>query len=280
MSEQNVNLRPLWDAILNVYSEFEKICNRHDIRFYAAYGTALGAVRHKGFIPWDDDFDVEMPRSDYDRFLEIAESELPTGYKLKTWRNTENYNNMFAKVVLDNPDRTASIENEMGCALPEGIFIDLFPIDGLPSSSIKRLWRLLRRGLLKVKSQMLFPDESLNRTLRFKFGRLLVPIACLVYREIRSKKDFLDAHEQVLREDSYETSPFVHELGWIMNEWRAYKNRMPYSSSVYGTPRLLPFEGIDIPVHEHVEEHLRYEFGDYMSLPPKEKQKPAHLRSK
>ena len=76
------NLKPVWSAILEVYDQYALVCNRFGLRHWVAYGTLLGAVRHKGFIPWDDDFDVFMPREDYERFLSIADTELPEYLKI------------------------------------------------------------------------------------------------------------------------------------------------------------------------------------------------------
>ena len=82
------NLAPVWKVVLDIYREFAAICQRHSLRHYAAFGTALGAVRHKGFIPWDDDFDVMMPRPDYERLIEIAPSELPAHLQFLSKKTT------------------------------------------------------------------------------------------------------------------------------------------------------------------------------------------------
>lgn len=270
-------LRPLWTILLEIYHECERICLEHGLRFYAAYGTALGAVRHKGFIPWDDDFDLEMPRGDYDKFLEFAGNELCEGFELQKGGTAGNRYLMFSKVALKNDSRVRLLERAMGCHFTQGVFIDIFPVDGLPASSFRRLWRLIRRGVLKAKESVLFPAGGDIRSFRHRFaGFFAWPLKC-VYPSAKDKESFFKAQEAILREDDFSTSPYVHELGWFLNELRAYKSRMPYSASIYGTPQWLPFEDTKVPVHEHVEEHLRYEFGDYMKLPPPGKRVPSHL---
>ena len=81
MAEEEIcpdyGLRPLWDALYEIYEEFAKICDKHGLRYYAFAGTLLGAIRHNGFIPWDDDLDVAMPRPDYEKFIQISKTELP-----------------------------------------------------------------------------------------------------------------------------------------------------------------------------------------------------------
>ena len=98
LGEDKFGLQQVWDGVFNVYKEFAKICEEHKLRYYVSDGCALGAVRHGGFIPWDDDLDVSMPRADYEEFLLIAESKLPPHLKIVTWRNTSQYNALFAKI--------------------------------------------------------------------------------------------------------------------------------------------------------------------------------------
>ena len=92
-------LRPLWDAMLEVYKAFAAICDKHGLRYCADCGTALGAVRHGGFIPWDDDMDIQMPRLDYEKFASLAQQELPMGYAWIDRFNCRDYDNGFGKVI-------------------------------------------------------------------------------------------------------------------------------------------------------------------------------------
>ena len=112
-----INLKPVWDAVLNVYREVAQICDKHGLRYYLTDGTALGAVRHKGFIPWDDDFDMSMPREDYQKFIEIARNELPEHLKFVNWENTPEFTLLFGKVQDTRADFVKSIEAECGYML-------------------------------------------------------------------------------------------------------------------------------------------------------------------
>ena len=88
-----------WAAELEVLSEIDKICQKYNIQYFAEWGTLLGAVRHNGFIPWDDDLDIGMKRADYERFLAAAEKELPTGYKINNCRTRDDFWLFLARVM-------------------------------------------------------------------------------------------------------------------------------------------------------------------------------------
>lgn len=114
---------------VDILDEVVRICNKYDINYYLAYGTLIGAVRHKGFIPWDDDIDIWMFREDYDRFAKIAEKELSEKYYYQDWHKEKEYPYNFAKVrlndtvVLQKPITKLNIHH--------GIYIDIFPLDNI-----------------------------------------------------------------------------------------------------------------------------------------------------
>ena len=121
-------LEELHQIELDMLKEIDRICRRENIQYYLAGGTLLGAVRHKGFIPWDDDIDIAMARDEYERFLKVMKKERHPYLKIFAMEFDKEYQYTFAKVV---DTRTRLIE-EIGKDLPDmGVFIDIFPIDGL-----------------------------------------------------------------------------------------------------------------------------------------------------
>ena len=144
------NLRPLWDSLLSIYKEVADICKRYDIRYFVDGGTMLGAVRHQGFIPWDDDFDLRMLQSDVTRFRDVASRELPDNLKIVDWRNTPEYPNLFIKVHETRQNIIEAIEKQSGLCLNQGVFIDIFPITGYPNtgSAAKLLLEVLQKSLV------------------------------------------------------------------------------------------------------------------------------------
>ena len=122
-------MKRCWAATIGVLEEVDKICRRHNLKYFAEYGTLLGAVRHGGFIPWDDDFDISMKREDYMVFLKVARSELPKGYQLLSVYNNPEYDNFLSRVVNNN---IISLEQEFLEAnhdFPFAVGVDIFPLD-------------------------------------------------------------------------------------------------------------------------------------------------------
>ena len=156
MSENlnKTNLRPLWNALLEVYKVFAAICDKHGLRYCADTGTALGAVRHGGFIPWDDDMDIQMPRPDYDKFVEIAPKELPQGYAWLDRFNCPEYDHPFGKVIVTDQAVVDKIAQESGLSIGLGIFVDIFPLDGFPDTQIGVLHRRMQNVMMEIGLKM------------------------------------------------------------------------------------------------------------------------------
>lgn len=138
-------LRRLQLTELDVLRAVRAACDALGVEYFLDSGTLLGAVRHGGFIPWDDDIDVGMRRADFERFLSGAADALPAGYSLHTFDNTPGFAGMFAKVYKDGTSFETAETREAGC--PQGIFVDVFPYDDLPADSAERTRRLRRAGL-------------------------------------------------------------------------------------------------------------------------------------
>ncbi len=137
---------------IEILDEFKKVCEQHHLRYYLFFGTLLGAVRHEGFIPWDDDVDVTMPREDYDRFIRIAKNELPDWLYLESAEMMEDCSLRYAKIrkkntlYLMNP---ISYNRRPENKRPLGIFIDVFPLDAIGGQSLGRVKSKLKLcGLL------------------------------------------------------------------------------------------------------------------------------------
>ena len=125
----------VWKIELDILMELDRICRKYDLRYFLDSGTLLGAVRHKGFIPWDDDIDLTMPRKDYDRLIEIASQELKSPYYLQHITTDPKYPGLHVKIR--NTDTTAIIKSWLFTDVNQGIFIDIFPLEGLPNDPEK-----------------------------------------------------------------------------------------------------------------------------------------------
>ena len=260
MIEDKYHLRTAWDAILEVYKPFAEICERHNLRMWVAYGTALGAVRHKGFIPWDDDFDVAMPRPDYEKFVKEFASELPTHLKLVTLSNTPEFTLPFAKIQDSRRDVVEAVEKGIGRPMPQGVYIDIFPLDGYDvrraplASRFRTLVLKFRRAWLCRK---LYSPNRKNKYL-FALGFL-----CGIFTpRIHSKLAFDAAYERLAKTLAFDESELCAYYEATYSTPRAFPTRC-FAETV-----MMPFEGVQVPIPAGYDEILTREYGDYMTPPP------------
>lgn len=268
---KSVNLRPVWDATLDVYREIARVCDKHGLRYYLTDGTAIGAVRHKGFIPWDDDFDMSMPRNDYERFVELAKRELPPHLKFVNWKNTPEFSLLFGQVHDCRRDKISKVEKACGYMLSLGIYVDIFPIDGYPESSLERWfvrkYAYLLRALWRAKGGV-YKNQSRRGKVLMVIGRIL----SVLFPWLRTTSDIMIRCEQLQKK---------HEFAGSKNSSRASVyltglNRPPLPTEWWGEPSWHEFEGLRVPLPHDYDSFLRFYFKDYMKLPPKDKQKPTH----
>ena len=121
-------------VICEIMQQIDTICRRHNLTYFAIGGTALGAVRHQGFIPWDDDIDIGMPRKDYEAFMRYAAEELPQGYFLQTFATEKKTPFYFAKIRKDNTKFVEFYLRDLD--IHQGIFVDIFPFDNVPDNPV------------------------------------------------------------------------------------------------------------------------------------------------
>jgi len=231
---------------------FERICQTHGLRYYAAAGTLLGAARGGGPIPWDDDVDVTMPRPDYERFLRIARDELPEGMALPP----DNFPYGFHRMQIRGTEITRLVRQKG----PHGVFIDILPLDGAaPTQRKKKMHGFFNRVLLNCMNAkarplpLLTPDipriyECVKRlTLKcFAPGKLLF----WLWRRNATKYDTESAKEWVCLAGLY-----------------GYKKEC-FPKEYWGEPARLPYEGREIPVMRRWEDYLISHYGDYGTPAP------------
>ena len=268
--KHDYGLRPLWNALLSIYNEYRTICERHRLRYWAAFGTALGAARHKGFIPWDDDLDLMMPRTDYERFMEIAPKELPEYFKVINWRNTDGYKWLFGKVQDVRKDHLEILESQLGRTLPQGIYIDILPCDGYPDTQYSRIMHKIQGLLLCARREYCTCPQNKRGNIRRKVMILLGSLLSWIYPNEKNLRDFVGLNEQRVKECDYEPAKYVitdgvrYSLGLMGSV---------YPADIFQSGTIeMPFEDVSVPMLADWVRYLEIEFGDWRKLPPE------HLR--
>ena len=264
------NRKQLWGKLLGILESFISICERHNLRYFAHGGTLLGAVRHKGFIPWDDDLDILMPRMDYERFLKIASTELPTHLSLVNSQNIVDYPYLlFSKI---NDDSTTFITAHSNAFhMPHGISIDIFPMDGLPKAAAMR-YRFVR-AVTRCRE---FVDRlHYHYRWRSNWGQVRTVKAAVLFpvfwlaRRIFSLQRCSRWLNGVLQWYDYDQSDAWRR--W----WRGIHDPT-FDKHDFDQAVWLPFEHLRVRSPAGYDKYLRDLFGDYMALPPKEKRGMWH----
>ncbi|MCD8122922.1 MAG: LicD family protein [Clostridiales bacterium] len=265
-------LTKVHEANLKILKEIDRICRKYQLRYMLDAGTLLGAVRHQGFIPWDDDADVAFLRQDYDAFLKVAKRELPDTMELVmpwSYRDGKAFFDFTARIIYKN-SRTHEDSEEMnyyGGKLNH-LWVDLFTIDELPASRLAAQWTLLLHKIVYGLSM------GHRYRLDFKkyglFYKLAVGGLSLVGRLIPMKTLFALQHAVAVK-DGKGKSPLLY-----------YSNYQP--DYLYVTLRKewcdditdLKFCDTKLMASRHWHDVLTWIYGDYMTLPPKEKRVPSH----
>lgn len=249
---------------LEIFNCFAEVCDKLNLNYFLVCGSALGAARHGGFIPWDDDFDVGMCREDYDKFMELAPELLPDGIFLQNYKSDPNYPLVYAK--LRNSNTTAIESYYKNIDMNQGLYIDIFPLDGYPNDEKEqlRLESLIRKYKTLSRCGLNYTEKlSLKSRIALKIRRILG------YHKRTAK--ILEKYESLISAFPIEKSKFVCSFG------------TPYGRSdyivkeYYGKGTIMLFEGIEVRVPEKCDEYLTAIYGDWRTPPPPEQRVGKHM---
>jgi lipopolysaccharide cholinephosphotransferase len=242
----------VWAVQLAMLDEVERICRKYGLRYFADSGTLIGAVRHGGYIPWDDDIDLVMLREDYEAFLEAAPAELPEYLSLQTVYREKNY--LRGHAQLRDSRTTGCNEEDKRAGYNCGIFIDIFPLDNVPEGRLRaRFWAAqIKLAWMVLYSWYRF-DYYENATAA---GRLLNKIGN--FASVPMEKAY-GLYEKICRRYNKKKTRFVCDTVFIRYLEKNTWEREWFEDSVY-----LPFENRMIPAPAGYDGRLKKEYGDYM----------------
>lgn len=246
-------IRPLQLKILEILQAVDKTCKENNLRYYLTAGTMLGAVRHKGFIPWDDDADIAMPRPDYDFLMQNYKKLMPEQYEVKCMENVEEFSAPFAKVY---DKKTTLIEKKFMDTLG-GVYIDIFPLDGVPDGKIAQWWHFFRYQYYKKVNYLIYRDP-------YKHGHGPACWIPLLAHKLYSREWMKKKLRKLMTAYDYDKSNLVvdHDDGW----------KGVLKKEILGTPKPVEFEGKEFAGIEQYDKYLSQKYGDYMTIPPHDKQ--------
>lgn len=254
----------LQEKELDMVKEFLKICEKHNLKYFMAGGTFLGAVRHKGFIPWDDDVDLGMYRDDYEKFLDIAKRELPYPYEVHTYRNCKEHHYYFSHIVdvRYKVRRMGSLDKR-----EEYVWIDIFPYDGLPKGKIKPLLIYVRLLFYRFCYHMAYFDKiNIARNDRAEWQKKILQILKILYKILRfDKNKWRKKIDDLLKKQNME------KCDKIMSFMGVKLQKEIFPKKIYDDLVDYEFEDIYMKGPVEYDKVLSQLYGDYMSLPPKEK---------
>lgn len=253
-------LKHLQNVILLIVKDIDDLCRKNDIEYYLFGGSAIGAIRHHGFIPWDDDLDIVMDFKNYAKFIKVCREKLDTN-KYYFQEGMVDWPALYSKVRLKGTIFEES-ESFMDDCNNKGIFVDVFKLDNAPNSSLSRMWQYFcGKSLL---SYCLLKRGYKNAS--FKKKLLMYLSFPLKIRTIRS---FIE--QQVIKYNC-RTTKYYGSFGARFK----YKNSF-YKKEWFSNPVYVPFEDTLLPVPEKYDELLTQIYGDYMTPPPITEQVGWHL---
>lgn len=248
----------------SIMDDIHRVCVKNNLKYYMIGGTALGAVRHKGFIPWDVDIDIAMPREDYEKFIEIANDELDSKHECQTYMNQKYFSSPHILIVLKNSSITFRTDLLNGDSVRSGIYVDILPLDQVPTDA--KLRKKHAREL-RIISKIKYYKESRV----FSTNGILTKICKKIIRfSLSCLSDYkLNSIQQKIAQ-KYNHLPNTGEICSTLSHYKYEKLCMP--RSIWGTPKLYDFEGRQYYGQEDINAYLTKLFGDYMKLPSKEVQ--------
>lgn len=249
------DLEHLQRVLLLIAKDLDRLCRKHGIPYYLNGGNAIGAIRHKGFIPWDDDFDIMLTAEHYERFIQACRKELdPSQYYIQ--EGGVDWPMMYSKIRLRNTfvkDKEEYPGTPKGC---DGIWVDVFKLDHVSNTRPIQVWQYVCGKFYNAYTlrKRGYKSASFHK-------KLIMSMACLL--------DIPFIRRWCLYQTTKYNGKHTAFIGSFWESTRLRNAILPFN--MYGVPRYVTYEDTELPVPENYDAYLTRIFGDYMTLPPEEK---------
>ena len=245
------DLHQMQSIMLDILKTFDDICRKNNLTYYLSGGTMLGAVRHKGFIPWDDDADVVVPRRDYEILLKHAKEWLPEQYELVNPADNPEYPYQFARIQ----DKRTTYLMVRQFDFVGGVPLDVFPLDEMPEKGLRRRWHFLKMSFFTklLYYALINPNKHGHGPycLFIKLMHRIVPLSRVHSKLNNIQKEFLGKG-----------------MPCVTNHFNT-KDSNVFPRDVYGVPQRVQFETIEVNGMQRPHDYLTSSYGDYMTPPKK-----------
>lgn len=249
-------MKHVWAIQLEMLRELDRVCEKYGLTYYADSGTLIGAIRHKGYIPWDDDIDLVMFREDYEKLLKVAKTEFKAPLFLQSVYSEKKYVRGLAK--LRNSSTTAIYKNDLNTQFNRGIFIDIFPLDSVPDNDVVlKIWCWKIKVIRSLLRNWAYYEPSMKKGIFESFVRQILQslVDKIGYQKIYDY--FIKTCSRYNRKNTKRVSYVAYSYGKKKHVWR---------KELFKNSHKVPFEFMSINIPDGYDERLRVEYGDYMVM--------------
>ena len=253
-----LTLAELKETELNILKTFDKICRKNNLEYSLAFGTMIGAIRHHGFIPWDDDIDVCMKRDDYEKLLSLKYSD--ENFEIKNYRYTKGYYYPFSKMV----DKNTILYEPWRCDTNMGVYIDIFPLDSFDAETVSKQEEIIKKVNIRSTAAYLM-GHKVSHHKQFSLRYFLKALFLII--TMPCKKSIIGIVDSFCK--NYDNGNYCGSLLQFYNN--------PFIKSQFFEKLInVEFEDIEAPVYAEYDAILTHIYGDYMTPPEPDKQVSNH----
>ena len=254
--KKEIEIQELKDLQLKILLDVDEFCRTNNIRYWLCGGTLIGAIRHQGYIPWDDDIDISMPRPDFDKFVNNYDNHSPA-YRVEAYKHTKNYPYLFAKVI----DNRTILEQKDVHIKQLGVCIDIFPVDAVGADG-NQIRQFSHYNFILGYKRLYFWKASLSQKMKAILVRM--------FSIFLSEEQILSRMNRICRQLPYDKSKYLAVICGV------YAMKEIVDRDIYENVEYKTFEGYQLPVPIGYHQYLTQLYGDYMTLPPEDKRITHH----